>query len=204
VGERGLSRIDGDLARGTLIAFASDPNSTALDGPPGQHSPFTQAFLNRVFGPDVSIDTVMRVRTEVWEKTHHGQLPWVNTSLIGDYALNPRPEAQPAQGGAAGAAIAALPATAPAERQTQEDLLWESAQHSNLRADHQAYLDAFPNGFFRQMAKNRIASLESPATAPLESDWKSEIGTADAEKALDLTPADQREIQQRLTALDLY
>ncbi len=205
VGERGLSRIDGDLARGTLIAFASDPKSTALDGPPGQHSPFTEAFLHHVFDPDVSIDTVMsRVRTEVWEKTHHGQLPWVNTSLIGDYALNPRPEAEPAREGAAGDAIAALPATAPAERQTQEDLLWESAQHSNLRADYQAYLDAFPNGIFAPMAKNRIASLESPATAPSQSDWKSEIGTVDAEKALDLTPADQREIQQRLTALDIY
>ena len=33
--ERGLTPIDGDLARGTLIAFASDPKSSALDGPPG-------------------------------------------------------------------------------------------------------------------------------------------------------------------------
>jgi len=74
VGERGLSRIDGDLARGTLIAFASDPKSTALDGPPGEHSPFTAAFLDHVFDPGASIDTVMsRVRTEVWEKTNHGQ-----------------------------------------------------------------------------------------------------------------------------------
>ncbi len=92
VGERGLSRIDGDLARGTLIAFASDPKSTALDGSPGQHSPFTEAFLGHVFDPGVPIDTVMsRVRTEVWEKTRHNQLPWVNTSLIGDYLLNPQP-----------------------------------------------------------------------------------------------------------------
>jgi uncharacterized caspase-like protein len=206
VGERGLSRIDGDLARGTLIAFASDPKSTALDGPPGQHSPFTEAFLDHVFDPDASIDVVMsRVRTEVWDKTHHGQLPWVNTSLIGDYALNPQPEAQPAREGAAEAAIAAaLPATAPADRQTQEDLLWESAQHSNLRADYQAYLDAFPSGIFAQMAKNRVAILESPATAPSEVDWKSEIATAESEKSLGLTPADQKEIQLRLTALDLY
>jgi uncharacterized caspase-like protein len=243
VGERGLSRIHGDLARGTLIAFASDPKSTALDGPPGQHSPFTEAFLDHVFDPGVSIDTVMsRVRTEVWEKTHHGQLPWVNTSLIGDYVLNrgicigtaadcPTPK-EPAQEGATAAEVAALPATPPAA-QTQEDLLWESAQHSNLRADYQAYLDAFPNGFFAQMAKNRIASLENPAAAPAEraspakpasetepaaaaptakaipaapaeKDWKAEVGTADTEKALDLTPAEQKEIQQRLAALDLY
>ncbi len=224
IGERGLSRIDGDLARGTLIAFASDPKSTALDGPPGQHSPFTEAFLDHVFDPGVSIDTVMsRVRSEVWEKTHHGQLPWVNTSLIGDYALNrgicigtegecPTPKA-PVQVGAA--AAAAPSANGAAAGQSQEDLLWESAQHSNMRADYQAYLDAYPNGFFARMAKNRIASLETPAAlpsdketpaapAPSEKDWKAEIGTADTEKALDLAPADQKEIQQRLTALNLY
>jgi peptidoglycan hydrolase-like protein with peptidoglycan-binding domain len=34
--------------------------------------------------------------------------------------------------------------------------------------------------------------------------WKFEIGTAETEKALNLTPAEQKEIQQRLTALDLY
>ena len=49
--ERGLSPIDGDLARGTLIAFASDPKSTALDGPAGRHSPFTAALLDHVFDP---------------------------------------------------------------------------------------------------------------------------------------------------------
>jgi hypothetical protein len=57
------------------------------------------------------------------------------------------------------------------------------------------------------MAKNRIASLTGvarseakPAKAP---DWKAEISTAEAEKALNLTPADGKEIQQRLTALGL-
>ena len=42
VGPRGLSPIQGDLARGTLIAFATDPNSTAQDGVAGRdtvHSP---------------------------------------------------------------------------------------------------------------------------------------------------------------------
>src|SRR6185437_2247114 len=74
--ERGLSRIDGDLARGTLIAFASDPKSTSLDGPAGQHSPFTEAFLNPVSDQGVAIDSVMsRVRNSVWEKNRHKQSP---------------------------------------------------------------------------------------------------------------------------------
>ena len=36
-------------------------------------------------------------------------------------------------------------------RQAQENLMWESAQHSNLGADYQAYLSAFPAGVFAQM-----------------------------------------------------
>ena len=249
VGERGLSRIDGDLARGTLIAFASDPKSTALDGATGQHSPFTEAFLDHVFDSGVSIDLVMsRVRTEVWEKTRHNQLPWVNTSLIGDYALNPEPSPQAAADAEKAATPAATAGRAADNRQTQEDLLWESAQHSNLSADYQAYLDAFPSGVFAQMAKNRIANLaasasplpvqtqqssppaqvqQSPAPAQVPQkvavaepaaateavspeavspakDWKAESGTAESDKALNLTPADQKEIQQRLIALGLY
>ncbi len=95
--ERGLTPIDGDLARGTLIAFASDPKSSALDGPTGAHSPFTAAFLAHLFDAGVPIDTVMsRVRNDVWEKTGHHQLPWVNTSLIGEYELNPQPTSGPA------------------------------------------------------------------------------------------------------------
>jgi uncharacterized caspase-like protein len=229
VGERGLSRIDGDLARGTLIAFASDPKSAALDGPAGEHSPFTKAFLDHVSDSGVSIDTVMsRVRTEVWEKTRHIQLPWVNTSLIGDYALNAQPSAEEAPGAKTPAEMLAT-ASAADSHQTQEDLLWESAQHSNLAVDYQAYLDAFPTGIFAQMAKNRIANLAvgaSPPAAQLQKsqppapvpqkvataepdepsrkDWKAEIGTAETEKALNLTPANQKEIQQRLIALDLY
>jgi uncharacterized caspase-like protein len=91
IGPRGLSAIQGEFARGTLIAFATDPNSTAQDGVPGGHSPFTQALLNHLADPGAPIDTVMtRVRTEVWEQTNHTQRPWVNTSLTGEFSFNPR------------------------------------------------------------------------------------------------------------------
>jgi hypothetical protein len=217
--ERGLTRIDGDLARGTLIAFASDPKSTALDGPTGQHSPFTEAFLGHLFDSGVTIDTVMsRVRNDVWEKTGHHQLPWVNTSLIGEYELNPQLAPEPT-------AESAKPSPTPVEtladpRQAQENLMWESAQHSNLGADYQAYLSAFPGGVFAQMAKNRIASMESArtsaptptpqtlamieATGPKDDALKDNIATADTERTLNLGTAGEKEVQQRLTVLDLY
>jgi Putative peptidoglycan binding domain len=200
-----------------LIAFASDPKSTALDGPTGQHSPFTQAFLAHLFDSGVTIDTVMsRVRNDVWEKTGHNQLPWVNTSLIGEYELNPQPlpEMESVKPSASSVETLADP------RQAQENLMWESAQHSNLGADYQAYLSAFPGGVFAQMAKNRIASMEgagtSPPTAapqtlamteptgPKDDALKDNVGTVDTERTLNLSAASAKEVQQRLTALDLY
>ena len=91
VGPRGLSPIEGDLAKGTLIAFATDPNNTAADGVQGGHSPFTEALLNHLADPGALIDTVMsRVRTEVYDKTKHTQRPWVNTSLTGEFSFNPQ------------------------------------------------------------------------------------------------------------------
>src|SRR6202044_2605541 len=147
------------------------------------------------------IDTVMsRVRNDVWETTAHNQLPWVNTSLIGEYELNPDLAPQPT-------AESEKPSASPAEtltdpRQAQENLMWESAQHSNLGADYQAYLSAFPNGVFAQMAKNRIASIESATTSappttpqtlamadpasPKDDTLKDNVGTADTERALNL------------------
>ncbi len=217
--ERGLTPIDGDLARGTLIAFASDPKSTALDGAAGKHSPFTAAFLAHLFDPGVTIDTVMsRVRNDVWEKTAHRQLPWVNTSLIGEYELNPEPAPGPTLKTAS--LPAASPESPPDQRRAEENLMWESAQHSNLAADYQAYLTAFPSGLFAQMAKNRIASMESartsaptPApqtlamtepTGPKDDALKDNIGTLDTERSLNLGAAGEKEVQQRLRALDLY
>ena len=120
---------------------------------------------------------------------------------------------------------AAKPVATPSEfaadsRQAQENLLWESAQHSNLPADYQAYLSAFPSGVFAQMAKNRIASMESARTSaprlrrkpspwwsragPKDDAIKDNIGTADTERALNLGAAGEKEVQQRLSALDLY
>jgi len=74
-----------------LLAFASDPKSVALDGKPGKNSPFTKALLNHLEDAGVSIDIVMnRVRAEVWSETKNKQMLWVNTSIIGEFVLNPQ------------------------------------------------------------------------------------------------------------------
>jgi hypothetical protein len=115
------------------------------------------------------------------------------------------------------------PAAAPAgaspppagDRQAAENLLWKSAQQSNAVAEYQAYLDAFPSGVFAPLARHRIAAMTPKAVAtsalpesaipPTDSiaKLKSEVGTQETEKALNLGVSERKELQQRLAALNL-
>ncbi len=62
----GLSEINTSSAAGTLIAFATDPGKTALDGKQGENSPFTTALLKHMETPGISISSVMdHVREDV-------------------------------------------------------------------------------------------------------------------------------------------
>src|SRR5260370_33952345 len=87
---------------GTLIAFATGPGQTALDGQEGTNSPFTRALIAHIATPGVEIQQAMtEVRAQVNEETNKGQVPWGHTNLIGAVYLNPS---------AAPAASAAAPA----------------------------------------------------------------------------------------------
>jgi uncharacterized caspase-like protein len=222
ISDRGLSRVENDLAKGTLIAFASDPKSTALDGKPGEHSPFTKALLGHLEDAGVSIGTVMdRVRAQVWQETKNKQLPWVSTSIIGEFVLNPHVapaaprevEASLEQGAASPVALAAAASRADLEgdRMAQETRLWDSAERGNTIDEYKAYLDAYPKGAYARMAKTRIAKLGAGSTTPpaqgtntdpSDGALEAEIGTRETERSLALTLAKRKEVQQRLAALD--
>ena len=77
---------------GTLIAFATGPGQTALDGEVGTNSPFTRALLANIAAPGVEIQQAMtKVRAQVNEETSKGQLPWGHTNLTGSVYLNSAP-----------------------------------------------------------------------------------------------------------------
>jgi uncharacterized caspase-like protein len=76
------------VGSGMLIAFATAPGKTALDGT-GEHSPFTQALLKHMASPNIEInDMLTRVRVDVVNATERRQVPWVNSSLLGELYLN--------------------------------------------------------------------------------------------------------------------
>src|ERR1700724_2835659 len=95
---------------GTLIAFATGPGQTALDGEEGTHSPLTRALLANIAKPGVEVQEAMtKVRAQVNEETNKGQLPWGHTNLIGSVYLNGAPAPATANGAAPAQAPVALP-----------------------------------------------------------------------------------------------
>ncbi len=94
---------------GTLIAFATGPGQTALDGKEGQNSPFTRALIANLTAPGMEIQQAMtKVRAQVNEETNKGQLPWGHTNLIGTVYLNqaPAPATAAAPAGSTQVAVA--------------------------------------------------------------------------------------------------
>jgi uncharacterized caspase-like protein len=194
---------------GTLIAFATGPGQTALDGQEGTNSPFTRALIAHVTQPGVEIQQAMtEVRAQVNEETSKGQLPWGHTNLIGAVYLNPA--APPAAAAATPASPAGAPLTTASTPPAGSDVeleFWRSVKDSNKPEELNAYVTNYPNGQFKPLALARIAALENPSTTTrnLTPGVDPATFTADAsqvtEDQLGMKAGQRRDVQRRLTGL---
>jgi hypothetical protein len=187
---------------GTLIAFATGPGQTALDGQEGTNSPFTRALMANIASPGIEIQQAMtKVRAQVNEETNKGQLPWGHTNLIGSVYLNPA---------AAGTVAEALntPAATMSAAPEVEIEFWRSIKDSNKPEELNAYLTNYPSGQFKSLALARIASLQdgpSTTTRNLSAGVDPLIFTEESsqttEDLIGLDKAQRRDVQRRLTGL---
>ena len=190
---------------GTLIAFATGPGQTALDGQEGTNSPFTRALIAHVTQPGVEIQQAMtEVRAQVNEETNKGQLPWGHTNLTGSVYLNP--VAAPAPGAAPAAPAPAVASTSGGSEVEVE--FWRSVKESNKPEELNAYLSAYPNGQFKSLALARIASLEngpSTTTRNLTTGIDPATFTAEADQVtedqISLDKGQRKDVQRRLNGL---
>jgi hypothetical protein len=189
---------------GTLIAFATGPGQTALDGESGTNSPFTRALVAHITQPGVEIQQAMtEVRAEVNDETNKNQLPWGHTNLIGSVYLNPAA----AHADKAGPA-AAEPGVAAAPASDVEIEFWRSVKDSNKPDELNAYLTSYPAGQFKSLALARIAALQdgpSTTTRNLTTGVDTATFSADADQTsedqLGLSRNQRRDVQRRLTGL---
>jgi hypothetical protein len=190
---------------GTLIAFATGPGQTALDGQEGTNSPFTRALIAHITTPGVEIQQAMtEVRAQVNEETNKGQLPWGHTNLTGSVYLNP--VAPPAPGAAPAVPAPAVASTSGGSEVEVE--FWRSVKESNKPEELNAYLSAYPNGQFKSLALARIASLEngpSTTTRNLTTGIDPATFTAEADQVtedqISLDKGQRKDVQRRLNGL---
>jgi len=189
---------------GTLIAFATGPGQTALDGEAGTNSPFTRALMANIATPGVEIQQAMtKVRAQVNEETGKNQLPWGHTNLIGTVYLNP------VAGGSA-LEVPNTPVAAAGPASEVELEFWRSIKDSNKPEELNAYLTNYPNGIFKPIALARIASLQDgPSTVTrnlttgvgVDPSTFSDEASQITEDQLGLDRTQRRDVQRRLTSL---
>jgi len=74
-----------DSPKGSFIAFATSPNSTASDGA-GDNGLYTSAILKHIVTPNIPIEQLFkRVRIDVEKESNGEQQPWETTSLTGEF-----------------------------------------------------------------------------------------------------------------------
>lgn len=84
----GLASVKG--ASGTLIAYATAPDSVAADGE-GRNGLYTSHLLNAMRTPGARIEDVFkRVRINVEAKSNGQQIPWESTSLVQEFYFRER------------------------------------------------------------------------------------------------------------------
>jgi hypothetical protein len=189
---------------GTLIAFATGPGQTALDGKEGSNSPFTRALLANLTQPGVELQQAMtKVRAQVQEETNKGQLPWGNTNLTGAVYLNGTPA--PAAPGSVPVAVAAVTPSSDVELE-----FWRSIKDTSKPEELNAYLSNYPNGQFKSLALARIASLESKPTdsnatrnltAGIDPATFKDEANQTTEDQIGLDKGQRRDVQRRLNGL---
>ncbi len=143
---RGLAKIEPNSPN-TLIAFASKAGSTASDGD-GGNSPFTKALVNYVVTPGLDLRKAFGyVRDDVLKSTGSRQEPYVYGSLGGDdLALVPANPTASATG-------AQADPDAPVRR------AYELALQAGERDAWEAFLQAYPDGFYANLAKVQLRKI---------------------------------------------
>jgi uncharacterized caspase-like protein len=156
---------------GTLIAYATAPDSIAADGM-GTNSPYTQELVQQMQGSGVLVETVFRRVTErVSSRTNGKQEPWFSANVKGDFYFT---------GNSAGANSANTSNSASIDPAAIELSYWESIKTSTNPEDFKSYLDKYPDGHFAALAKSRLqAAISTKPTSgdanPLEMTYWNEI-----------------------------
>jgi uncharacterized caspase-like protein len=146
-----------NLGTGTLIAFSTAPGAVALDGK-GANSPFTRALARHMRTPGLEVRQMLtRVRADVAAETQSRQIPWDNSSLLGEVYLAGlgKPEQQRVE----------PPPLAPAP--AADEVVWGAIKDSGVSAVFVEFAKKFPASPHASAAQARADELKKSEVAML-------------------------------------
>ena len=155
-----------NLGTGTLIAFSTAPGAVAADGN-GPNSPFTRALARHMRTPGLEVRQMLtRVRANVAAETQGRQIPWDNSSLLGEVYLAGL--GKPDQQRVNVTAVAPVPAA--------DEILWGAVKDSGVSAVFDEFLKKFPTSPHAREARGRADELKKSEVAMLPPASGAQIG----------------------------
>jgi uncharacterized caspase-like protein len=142
VDQKGLSQLDAPA--GTLLAYATAPGNTAIDGE-GANGLYTEHLLREIKVPEAKVEDVFkRVRLGVRRRSNGLQIPWESTSLEEDFwFIPPR-------------AVKELADHEIEQERTAELALWERIQAASKPEPLEDYLRRYPSGRYTELAQLQL------------------------------------------------
>lgn len=152
---QGLAQMD--APKGSLVAYATSPGSTANDGD-GANGMYTAALLEFLAMPGLRLEDVFKkVRVAVMNRSKGQQIPWESSSLVADFYFREQGAAAAVQG----PALNAPPAQAGAPAGGQDMAVWGMIKDSTQRGDFEEFIKLFPKSPMTAFARRRLNDIAS-------------------------------------------
>jgi hypothetical protein len=164
-GTKGLAPMES--GRGSLIAYATAPNSTADDNPLGSNGLFTSYVLQAMKQPGVGIEQVFsQVRQGVYQASNGQQVPWVVSSVIGDFHFREADGSTPEnRRGMYDNVLVAAPQRRPIDPKVAITDLLDQYQRAYRAMNVSALMEIFPSFTGKDALQKRFADLQDVAMA---------------------------------------
>lgn len=158
-GGRGLRSSNAGLAQiqapeGTLISFATQPGSVALDGNDG-NSPYTKALARTIRRGGLDIfQTFNEVGLAVKQATAGSQQPWVSSSPIsGSFYFAGLPDSK---------------SSSPSPDVSEAERAWNAVSGSSSVAVIEAFIERYGNSIYASFARARRDELKKSQAAAVQ------------------------------------
>jgi hypothetical protein len=162
---RGLAKPE-NTPTGTLLAYSTAPGQVAADGD-GRNSPYTTSLISALSEENLPLELVFKnVIKDVKSRTRGQQVPWISSSVDGDFFFNPSDDeavesASATPASAQEVALASNDDSALAENLWRFELLyWEGVIKNPSESKFNAYLRDYPDGHFVPIARSELKALK--------------------------------------------